>query len=87
MNGRELATLWLAPWRVDITSAVKPGANTLEIVVVNPWNNRLVGDAALPAEQRHTFLAGPKVSKNAPLLPAGLLGPVRLWTAETVELK
>ncbi|MEI2727308.1 MAG: glycosyl hydrolase [Verrucomicrobiota bacterium] len=87
VNGRELATLWLAPWRVDITSAVKPGANTLEIVVVNPWNNRLVGDAALPAEQRHTFLAGPKVSKNAPLLPAGLLGPVRLWTAETVELK
>ena len=82
VNGQELATLWLAPWRVDITSAVKPGANTLEIVVVNPWNNRLVGDAALPAEQRRTFLAGPTVSKAAPLLPAGLLGPVTVRVAE-----
>jgi len=86
VNGHELGTLWLAPWRVDITSAVQPGANTLEIVVVNPWNNRLVGDAALPANQRRTFLAGPPVSKAAPLLPAGLLGPVMLRVAEKINV-
>ncbi len=40
VNGRELATLWLAPWQVDITAAVKPGRNTLEIDLVNTWNNR-----------------------------------------------
>jgi hypothetical protein len=87
VNGQELATLWLAPWRVDITSAVRPGANTLEIGVVNPWNNRLVGDAALPAEQRRTFLAGPKVSKNSPLLPAGLLGPVTVRVVNKIKVQ
>jgi hypothetical protein len=78
VNGQELRTLWLAPWRLDITSAVKPGANTLEIEIINVWNNRLAGDAALPAAQRRTFLAAATVGRDAPLLPAGLLGPVRL---------
>jgi hypothetical protein len=78
VNGKELGTLWLAPWRLDITGAVRPGANALEIEVVNVWNNRLVGDAPLPAAQRQTFLLAPTVHANSPLLPAGLLGPVRL---------
>lgn len=80
VNGREFVTLWTPPWRLDITAAVKPGENTLEIEIVNPWNNRLAGDAALPAEQRRTFLTADTVKKNTPLLPAGLLGPVTLKT-------
>ena len=60
-------------------AAVKPGANTLEVDVVNTWNNRLAGDAGLPVEQRHTSITAPTVGKDSPLLPAGLLGPVRLW--------
>ncbi|MGN6552466.1 MAG: glycosyl hydrolase [Verrucomicrobiota bacterium] len=79
VNGRELATLWTAPWRVDISSAVKPGRNTLEIEVVNEWNNRLVGDAALPAEQQRTSLTKKRFNAKSPLLPSGLLGPVTLW--------
>ena len=84
VNGREVATLWLAPWQVDITSAAKPGANTLEIVVVNPWHNRLVGDAALPAAERRTYLSDQTVRRNEALLPAGLLGPVVLRAVQTV---
>ncbi|HYG35825.1 MAG TPA: LamG-like jellyroll fold domain-containing protein, partial [Clostridia bacterium] len=76
VNGQKLGTLWQAPYQVDITSAARPGENTLEVEVVNVWNNRLVGDAALPAEQRRTFLLAPTVNKDTPLLPAGLLGPV-----------
>ena len=76
VNGRDIGSFWLAPWRLDITDAVRSGTNTLEIEVVNVWNNRLVADAALPAEQRGTFLLAPTVSRSAPLLPAGLLGPV-----------
>lgn len=87
VNGRELATLWLAPWQVDITSAVKPGVNMLEISVVNTWNNRLAGDAALPAAERRTFLTAPTVNPGAPLLPAGLLGPVKLQMVKTFDLK
>ncbi len=85
VNGQHLGTLWLAPWQVDITAAVKPGENTLEVEVVNVWNNRLVGDAALPAEQRQTFLLAPTLKRDAPLLPAGLLGPVTL--SYTVEIQ
>lgn len=78
LNGQALATLWLPPYHLDITTSLKPGTNTLEIDVVNPWNNRLVGDAALPLEQRLTSLTAPTVTKDTPLKPAGLLGPVMI---------
>ena len=87
VNGRELATLWHPPYQVDIASAVKPGANTLEVDVVNTWNNRLAGDAALPVEQRCTSLTAATVTKDTPLIPAGLVGPVFLRYANTTELK
>ncbi len=87
VNGQELATLWLPPWELDITAALKPGANTLEIVVANTWNNRLVGDAALPADKRQTFLSTQTVNPGSALQPAGLLGPVTLRTSASVRLK
>jgi hypothetical protein len=80
VNGHECGTLWLAPWKLDITSALRAGANELEIEVINVWNNRLVGDQALPPDQRHTFLLAPTVNRDAPLLPAGLFGPVTIET-------
>ena len=44
LNGRDLGILWTAPWRVDISKAVKAKGNQLEIEVVNRWANRLIGD-------------------------------------------
>ena len=38
----------------EVTSALKAGANELEIDVANLWPNRLIGDAALPKEKRLT---------------------------------
>jgi hypothetical protein len=87
LNGKNLGTLWLAPWRLDITGAAQPGNNTLEVEVVNPWNNRLVGDANLPADQRHTFILASTVAKDAPLMPAGLLGPVTIQSVVTIEMR
>ena len=87
VNGKELATLWMPPYHLDITAALKAGANKLEVDVVNTWNNRLVGDAALPAEQRLTSITAATVSKDTPLTPAGLLGPVYLRYANTTEIK
>ena len=29
LNGKNLGVVWTAPWRVDITGVVKPGANDL----------------------------------------------------------
>ena len=54
MNGKDLGVLWTRPFRVEITGAVQPAGNLLEILVTNLWPNRLIGDAALPAEQRLT---------------------------------
>ena len=78
LNGKELGTLWIAPYRVDISNAAKLGSNTLEIEVINPWNNRLVGDSELPAEKRLTSIFLNTIKPKSPLQSAGLLGPVTL---------
>src|SRR6185295_16882070 len=44
VNGKPLGVVWRTPFRVDATSALKPGANTVEVKVVNLWVNRIVGD-------------------------------------------
>jgi hypothetical protein len=77
LNGRDLGVLWTKPFRVEITGTVKPSGNLLEISIVNTWTNRVIGDAALPPENR---FARTNISfkKDDPLLESGLLGPVRL---------
>ena len=35
LNGKDLGTLWKPPYRVDVTHAIQPGENTLEVKVVN----------------------------------------------------
>ena len=87
VNGQDLGTLWQPPYRVDIAAAVKPGANTLEVEVVNTWNNRLVGDAGLPVAQRHTSVTAATKSPQSSLMPAGLLGTVSLQKIKTIDLK
>ncbi len=78
LNGHDLGILWCAPWRVDVTRAVQAKGNRLEIEVANLWPNRLIGDAALPVEQRVSWTTWNPYRKDSPLLPSGLLGPVRL---------
>jgi hypothetical protein len=53
MNGRDLGTLWKPPYRVDVTEAMRPGGNQLEVLVTNLWPNRLIGDEYLPAENEY----------------------------------
>jgi hypothetical protein len=55
LNGQDLGILWTAPWRVDVSTAIKEKDNMLEIEVANLWPNRLIGDSTLPQEQRRTM--------------------------------
>jgi len=50
LNGKNLGVVWTAPWRVDISPAVKAKRNNLEIKVTNVWANRLIGDEQQPAD-------------------------------------
>jgi hypothetical protein len=65
---------------VDVTKALVPGANDIEIRVTNLWVNRLIGDAQ-PGAEKITFTVTPPYTPSAPLRPSGLLGPVRIVLA------
>ena len=82
LNGKQLGVVWAAPFQLDITGAVKPAGNVLEVDVVNGWWNRVLADEALPDDQRLTktnirIKASHKKDTPQPQ-PSGLLGPVTL---------
>lgn len=77
LNGKALGVVWTAPWRIDLTPALRAGDNMLEIDVANTWPNRLIADASLPEEKRLTR-TNIRFKPDAPLQPSGLLGPVEL---------
>jgi alpha-L-rhamnosidase/Glycosyl hydrolases family 2, sugar binding domain/F5/8 type C domain len=78
INGKTLGTAWKKPFKLDISGALKAGDNALELKVTNLWPNRLIGDAQPDVKQKKTFTTMPFYQANSPLLPSGLLGPVRI---------
>ncbi len=93
LNGKELGTVWTAPWQVSVPGGLlKEKGNELIIEVANLWPNRLMGDASLPKEKRRTvtnthvydkqYADAQKAGKPVPLQPSGLLGPVKLMQEE-----
>jgi hypothetical protein len=77
VNGKNLGVVWHAPYRVDVTSVLKPGANELIIKVTNAWVNRLIGDEQ-PGATKYTFADVKPYKANSQLLASGLLGPVAI---------
>lgn len=78
VNGKSVGIVWKPPFRVDVTGIMKPGTNTLEIKVTNLWVNRLIGDQQPDATKKYTSTTQKFYSADSPLLPSGLLGPVRI---------
>ena len=84
VNGTAVGTVWHAPYRVDVTGALKPGPNRVEIKVTDEWSNRQIGDRVVAAEKR--------VLPPVPVFPgrggvqappeSGLLGPVSILSLE-----
>lgn len=77
VNGIDCGTLWTAPFRTDITKALRKGKNELKITVVNTWANGLLGnDLGTPAFEGIWTNAKFRRAEKTPI-PAGLMGPVR----------
>jgi hypothetical protein len=82
LNGVDLGVAWTRPARLDLTGVLKATGNDLEITVVNLWPNRLIGDEGLPKESRLTETNIHKFNSSTPLLPSGLIGPVRILSVK-----
>jgi hypothetical protein len=65
VNGKDVGVAWKAPYRLDITSAVKPGTNSLTVAVTNLWPNRMIGDAQNPEEYKYVDSEWPVGEKIA----------------------
>jgi len=87
VNGKPLGILWKQPYRVEVTSALKPGANSLEVKVTNGWANRIIGDRQPNATKTYTFTSPKFYKASAPLWASGLLGPVQLVQTSTASAK
>jgi len=85
VNGKSLGVVWHKPYRVDVTSVLKPGANELTIKVTNAWVNRLIGDQQPDAAVKYTFTTVKPYKADSPLLPSGLLGPVTVSRSEAAS--
>jgi hypothetical protein len=86
LNGTSLGVLWRPPYRVNITGLLRAGENQLEIRVANLWLNRMIGDAALPEDQRLTWSTYEPFTKDTPLPVSGLIGPVTIKVAPLVQV-
>jgi hypothetical protein len=80
VNGISCGTVWTAPYKIDITKALKKGKNQLQIELTNTWANRLIGDLRSAESLRRTQTTAPlrpfRTKEENTLLEAGLLGPI-----------
>ncbi len=80
VDGTGLVPLWKQPYSERIDPYLHAGDNALEVEVTNLWPNRLIGDAQPGVNHRYTWTNIKAFAASSPLLPSGLLGPVRLET-------
>lgn len=82
VNGVDCGTIWTAPYRADITAALKKGVNELEIEVTNTWANAFLGADEGKAPFPGIWANAKYRRQEKTLLPAGLLGPLSLSIRE-----
>lgn len=83
VNGKAVGgILWKPPFEVDVTGALKPGANELTVKVTNLWPNRMIGDLQPGVTKSYTWTDFRPFKADSPLMESGLLGPVTVWRSE-----
>ena len=78
INDESLGIVWKKPFKVNVTDALKQGANDIKIMVTNLWVNRLIGDRQPDVKNKITFTTSEPYRADSPLKPSGLLGPVKI---------
>jgi len=87
VNGTPAGTVWAPPWRIDITGLLRPGANTVELRVMNSALNAL---SARPKAERRLLTAryGERFQDQdqdkVKVRPAGLLGRITVVRSKVV---
>ena len=77
VNGTVCGTTWTAPFDCDVTDAIGPGANRIDVEVAGTWMNRLIAEARQPTGEIFAPVAS-VYEPDASIRPAGLAGPVVL---------
>jgi hypothetical protein len=81
INGQRAGSVWCPPFRLDVTSLVRPGRNTLSIRVGNTAMNHMAG-RPLPDYRLLNLRYGERFQAQGMELirplPSGLVGPVAL---------
>jgi hypothetical protein len=86
VNGRRAGAVWCPPYAVEVTSSLRPGANTIRIEVANLAVNHMTGRAQ-PDYRLLNLRFGvrfePQDMDKLQPVPSGLLGPIRLVSLPT----
>ena len=77
VNGINCGIAWTSPYKVEITKALRSGRNQIRLEVTNTWANRIIGDHDLAPAKPVAWTTAP-YRLSGKLLPAGLLGPVKI---------
>lgn len=86
VNGIPVQTLWRAPFVTRIDRQLHAGDNTIDVQVSNLWPNRIIGDLQPSAIVHYTQTNIRAYTKDSPLLPSGLLAPVRVESSTVHDL-
>jgi hypothetical protein len=100
LNGKAVGVAWMRPYQLDVTEALRGGANHLEILVTNTLINYVSGLERLPdvppellphyGPAVNIYAQGTEVSRQEigfhPLPPSGLMGPVQIVPRRRVRL-
>ena len=102
LNGKAVGVVWMQPYQLDVTRALRSGSNRLELLVTNTLINYVSGLTTLPdvpeelvphyGKTTNIYTRGTVVwetqEKNfRPLPPSGLMGPVRIIPRRRVTVE
>ena len=94
INGKNVGTCWIRGQTLDATKALRPGRNSMEVLVTNTLINRVshfkeappVPDSLVPHYGKGLSPPQPGVMGFKPLPASGLIGPVMIRALKEVSI-